>query len=313
MTQPVVLQTAALAADVTAAGTFTVSYPSRPSPELGVHDEGDFFGSMRHKLVLGQGVLSYPNDFDVGLGTSLITITNKTSSTWAAGTPVRLELERQGKPVFQDSPATSSTPGQRQARAARADLVMISLGAPDALITNGVMAAQSRTNAGALTVNGTLASNSIVTLDVPRNVIADSGGADTAVLTVTGKDEYGQTMSEALTLNGTTAVPGKKAFKQVTAITCSAAVANGAFIGTGDVLGLPVFLPKGGHILGQLENGTAATAGTVVAGIATGGGSTTTTGDVRGTYDPNSACDGDIVFQLLVSLPDPDYRGIAQA
>ena len=40
---------------------------------------------------------------------------------------------------------------------------------------------------------------------------------------------------------------------------------------------------------------------------------TATTGDVRGTYDPNAACDGDKVFQLLVTLPNPGYKGIPQA
>jgi hypothetical protein len=59
-------------------------------------------------------------------------------------------------------------------------------------------------------------------------------------------------------------------------------------------------------------NGAAAVAGTVVAGVRIAGGHLATSGDVRGTYNPNSAPDADRVFQLLVSLPDPGYLGQAQ-
>jgi hypothetical protein len=303
-----------LAADVADAGTFTVAYPTRPSPDAGKYNEGDFFGAMGHKLVMGQSVLSFPNDFDVTLGTSEITITNEYGATWPAGTDWRLELQVQGKPLYRQPADVNSGAGAPRLvnRVSKSCEVLINLGAPDALVTNGVMAQQNITAAGAMLVNGTLATGGVATLDVPRNLIADSGGADDAILTVTGKDEYGQTMIETLTLNGTTAVAGKKAFKQVTGIAASKAVANTAFIGTGDVLGLPVFLPSNGHVVKELSNGTAATAGTFVAGLRAAEGSTATSADVRGTYDPNAAADGDIVFQLVVSLPDPTYLGVAQ-
>jgi hypothetical protein len=53
-----------------------------------------------------------------------------------------------------------------------------------------------------------------------------------------------------------------------------------------------------------------ATSGTAVAGVTTV--ASATTGDVRGTYDPASACDGALAFQLLVSLPDPTDQGVPQ-
>lgn len=303
-----------LSADVAAAGTFTVSYPNAIAPEVGVTDEGDFFQAIGHQLVIGGNDL-YASVVGFGLtfGTTNITVTNKSLTTWPAGATFLLMLEMQGKDVYTNINATGAdTAAQRLARSGRADVIIVELGSPDALATNAVMAQQNRTNAGALLVNGTLAVSGSVTLDKPRNLIAKSGGADTAVLTCTGTDEYGNTMSEAITLNGTTAVNGKKAFKKVTAISASAAVANTAFIGNGDVLGLPVYVPSASHILAQLENGTAATAGTFVAGLKTAGGSTTTTADVRGTMDPNSACDGDITFQLLIALPDMSI-GLPQA
>ena len=110
---------------------------------------------------------------------------------------------------------------------------------PVALDADGICAQQTLAAAGNALINGALASGGTVTLDVPRNVIVDAAGAATAVLTVTGTDVYGIPMSEAITLNGTTAVAGKKAFKTITSIAASAA-ATDFFVGTGDVFGLPI-------------------------------------------------------------------------
>jgi hypothetical protein len=49
-----------------------------------------------------------------------------------------------------------------------------------------------------------------------------------------------------------------------------------------------------------------------VAGLATGTVSTATTADVRGTYDPNVACDGSKGFKLIVALQDPQFLGNPQ-
>jgi len=295
--------TTVLASAVADAGTFTYSYPSGK-------DEGHFYQAMGHKLTVDGNKYSFPDDFDVTLGTSTVTITNKTGASWASGATVKCQLEEQGKRAYRDDT------GNLLNNTTEAHTFLVNLGAPDTLDADGICESQNRTGAGVLLINGDLSdgdlSTSVATLDVPRNVIADSGGADTAVITVTGTDAYGDVLVENITLNGLTAVAGKKAFKTITAVSSDATVTNGMFLGTGDVIGLPVFLPSAGHVLKEMEDGVAATAGTFVAGIRTAGGSTATTGDVRGTVDPNSACDGAKVFQLLVALPDPGYLGIAQ-
>lgn len=304
------IATGTLASAVADAATFAASYPARPGPEQGNYDEGDFFNAIGHKLVMGQATLTHPKDFDITLTTTTVTVTNKTGASWPVNSKWTLELDIPGKAVFAIN--QNDTVTNRMARMSRADGFLINLGASDALVTDGVLAQQNRTNAGALLVNGSIAAGGVAILDCPRNLIAKSGGADTAVITVTGKDEYGVTMVETLTLNGTTAVNGKKAFKSVSAASASAAVSNTAFIGTGDVLGLPVFLPSTGFVIKELENGTVATAGTFVAGFRTAGGHAATSADVRGTYDPSSAADADKVFQLVVCLPDGGERGVPQ-
>ncbi len=71
-----------------------------------------------------------------------------------------------------------------------------------------------------------------------------------------------------------------------------------------------MFLPSVGQITDEFEDGADATAGTVVAGVTSA--ATATTGDVRGTYDPNSAADGAKAFQLIAMLGDPTAKGVAQ-
>jgi hypothetical protein len=189
--------------------------------------------------------------------------------------------------------------------------VKITLGAPATAVANGFIASQDLTAAGVFSVNTTFAAakaaaslNGIA--DVPRNVVAAWTG--TAVLTVTGTDEYGAVVKES-SASGTS-LTGKKAFKTITGIAVSANV-TGLTVGTGVVLGLPMFLPDAGDVMREIMDGAAATAGTVAAGVTTSP-ATATTGDVRGTYNPNSAPNGARVFELNVSLRDPSFTGVAQ-
>jgi hypothetical protein len=289
--------TTVLSADVLDNGTFTVPYPTGKGA-------GDYALSHKHKMAALQTIYEAPRDFTVAF-TTVITVTWKGDTTLPAGATVRLHMDKYGPNVPYDSlrvPSKITAP----------TMILIDLGSPDAIDDDGICAAQNRTGAGALLLNGALVSGGVAVLDVPRNVIADSGGADTAVLTITGTDEYGVTVVEAITLNGTTAVAGKKAFKTITSVSASATISNSAFLGTGDVLGLPCFLPATGMILGDFEDGVydASVDGTAVAGVRTL--ATSTTGDVRGTYDPGVSCDGAVNFKLLCMLTDPTDRGVPQ-
>jgi hypothetical protein len=184
---------------------------------------------------------------------------------------------------------------------------------PVALDADGICAQQTLAAAGNALINGALASGGTVTLDVPRNVIVDAAGAATAVLTVTGTDVYGIPMSEAITLNGTTAVAGKKAFKTITSIAASAA-ATDFFVGTGDVFGLPIRANSRNYVQ-TAWNGAFVTTGTFAAADATA--ATTTTGDVRGTFAPADAADASKRLTLWVFVFDDDTQtglyGVTQA
>lgn len=280
-----------LTSAVADSATYTASYPAGT-------DEGTF-ARLGHELTVGGARLAYPADFTLTFGTGDITVTNASGATWPAGT-VRLSLKIAGADEsFQNSASMQA-----------GKLVRVRLGAPDVADPNGICEAQSDTGAHSLTLDGDLVAGGVAVLDVPRNIVVDSGGADTAVLTITGTDLDGNVMVENITLNGTTVAPGKKAFKTVTSVTASATISNGAFVGTGDVLGLPFFVENAGDVLGEIEDGATASAGTVLAGDITE--PTATTGDVRGTYDPNSAMDGATEIDLWVATTDSENKGLAQ-
>lgn len=284
-----------LSALVATSGTITVSYPANT-------DSGTFVGAYAHKAWSSglQRMLAAPADFTVSFGASSITVTYLGTTSIPANTRLNFQFDTIGpddrdfnKRVAGTHNTVPMTP------------FVINLGAPDTADADGICASQSITALAGGTINGALASGGVATFDVPRNVVA--AWTTSAIMTVTGKDEYGNTVVEK-SASGTS-LAGKKAFKTITAIAVSADVTS-ATVGSGDVLGLPVALPQKGLVVREMEDGAAPTAGTLLAAVRSA--ATATTGDVRGTYDPNSACDGSKAFSLLAFLADPTDLGVSQ-
>lgn len=172
-------------------------------------------------------------------------------------------------------------------------------GAVAALDADGHCAAQAVAAAGYATINGALAGVN----DVPRGIRAASASASdtTQTITIRGTDLYGNALTETLTLTGTTAVNGKKAFKTVSSVYVSAATAGNITVGTNDVLGLPFAATKKARIIDVFFNDAKDASATIVVADTTSP-ATATTGDVRGTVDPNSACNGSDV--VVIMIPD---------
>ncbi len=302
-----------LGAAVATSGTIVVSYATGK-------DKGAYENAVGHYISALGAKFTQPDDITISFGAAAATITYLGATTLPAGTKVYVQLEEVGKELTGLFGEVSVIDGVVSKVAITKlkglTLALIELGSPLTLDADGVCESQNRTGAGSLLINGALSdgdlATSVATFDVPRNVIADSGGADTAVITVTGTDEYGEVVVEAITLNGATAVAGKKAFKTITSVESDGTVTNGMFLGTGDVLGLPIFLPSAAYVLSELQDGAAPTGGTFVAGLAVNTPSTATTADVRGTYDANDASNDSRSLQLLVALPDPTFLGNPQ-
>jgi hypothetical protein len=183
---------------------------------------------------------------------------------------------------------------------------------PQAKVANNIATAQSPTSAFTLTAGTSVKSvvlNNGVTgyqLDLPRALILTIGTGTIAnqTITISGYDYYGQPMSEAIatgTVQSTTKT-GKKAFFIITSITTTGAVGGTVAVGTTDILGLPVRVFNVAYIASVKSNNTLAQdAGTFVA--ADTATATTTTGDVRGTYVPATASDGQVRTVMGILLP----------
>ncbi len=231
---------------VATSGTITYSYPDGTNA-------GDY-ASYGHKA-FAKGLQVYleqdNGDMSVSFGASDITFTYAGSTSIPANTEVVLQLNRRGQDdgfpyrEFVAMPRLVPTP-----------IVRLELGAPDTADADGILESQDLTAAGAYSVlafNGVYGdpySNVYAKLDVPRNVVAAWTGA--AILTVTGYDEYGVLMVEK-SASGTS-FTGKKAFSKITSLAVSANVTS-ITVGTGDVLGLPVYLDKVGQVVAELKDG----------------------------------------------------------
>ena len=190
-------------------------------------------------------------------------------------------------------------------------VAIVSLGTPIVGDPDGICEAQAVAGAAALTMDGTLVASGVATLDVPRTLVVDADGAATAVITITGTDQYGDALVESITLNGTTAVPGLKAFKTITSVASSAATTGNVFVGTTDALGLPYRVDAGGLLMAYADSAldltTSAVIGTFVPAVTTNP-ATATTGDVRGTYNPNVTLDGSAEVRVMIKVADLSSR-----
>lgn len=175
---------------------------------------------------------------------------------------------------------------------------------PSTGTTVSIAAAQAVSGAGNLTINGTLATSGVATLDVPRNVIlvSSSGTDSTQTATITGTDAYSVPVVETVTLTGTTSAQGLKAFLTVSKVAMSASTVGNISAGTGDKYGVPYRINKKGSL--QAFWDATWNSGSATTTLGSTSTATATTGDVRGTYLPATASDGTRTLALWVYMDD---------
>jgi hypothetical protein len=170
-------------------------------------------------------------------------------------------------------------------------IVQVDLGVVATASSTAHCLSQSVSSGVAALLNGASAG----TNDVPRNVVL--GWTNTAIATVTGLDENGETMVEQ-SASGV-ALTGVKAFKSITSITFNANVTSMTG-GHGTVLGLPYRLGGKYDILAFYTDTTQEAATSTVVGDATT--ATATTGDVRGTISPATAPNASRRFRVWMKV-----------
>jgi len=181
---------------------------------------------------------------------------------------------------------------------------------PLTLQTANIAASQTASGSGAVTLTAGTSTKSVVRpdgvsviqLNTPRALQINTS-TTARTITITGYDYYGQAMTEAITVaTAGTAKSGKKAFYQIVSATINGS-ATAVTIGTTDILGLPVRCFDAGYVVKVGWNNTLAQdAGTFTAADLTNPASSTT-GDVRGTYQPSTASDGVKRLVMTIALP----------
>lgn len=178
-------------------------------------------------------------------------------------------------------------------------IVRANLGAPPIADADGILAAQDiATAVDTSTFAATYTEANMGTYGRTINVVAS--GAATSNVTIYGEDYLGQAMAESFTLNGTTPVVGKKAFKRVKRITAGITAGTTINVGWADKLGLPYATVA---LLREFKDNVLQSAGTFIAAVFTDP-QTLTTGDPRGTYDPTATLDGTAVIEVDCRVSD---------
>jgi hypothetical protein len=108
-----------------------------------------------------------------------------------------------------------------------------------AAVSNGICLAQQPLAAGALTLNGSLVTGGVATMDVGRRVSIASTGSDAAVVfTIKGTDNTPNQNIVSETITGVvsgTPVASLGNYKTITSVTSSAATAGNITVGTNSV------------------------------------------------------------------------------
>lgn len=220
-------------------GTFTATLPTGfNAGQMASYGHKMFSRGLQMLFTQDAGQMS------VSFSGATATVTYKGATSIPANTAVDCEFHIAGK--LDDTVLTNVK------RTLRASVYRLPLGSPAAKASNNISASQSvvfATTPNAL-LNGSLLAGGRILLDVPRNVVA--AWTNTAVLTVTGKDEYGVVVVEKSA--SSTSFTGKKAFAEITNVAVSADV-TGLTVGTGDVIGLPVFVDGVARILAEFKAG----------------------------------------------------------
>jgi hypothetical protein len=166
--------------------------------------------------------------------------------------------------------------------------VRVEFGTPIALNATGILAAQSIAVAGNTSTFAAAYSPAAMGR-YGRNVTVVASGAATSTVTVRGFDYLGQPLVETLTLNGTTAVLGVKAFVEVTNVAFGATAATTINVGWGNSLGLPYRAALNTNFGERVSLVAPGTAGTIVVGAPLATVQTAITADPRGLYQPHSS------------------------
>ena len=116
--------------------------------------------------------------------------------------------------------------------------ITVTVGPLAAASANNICLSQTPTSS--FTINGSLASGGVATLDTPRRVLFTPAGNESAkTFTIVGTDASGMPLTEVIAGTNATAFYTSLDFKTVTSITISSAAAGAITVGTNAIASSP--------------------------------------------------------------------------
>ena len=261
-------------------------------------NQGSFFGAIDHTLGIESRFFRSPKDFIVIPTHENIVIHWAANIRVPAGALMHFQFQEQGGEFYTDNRTGVTIKGMVQSPTFLVNLGSVEEKNATYYVQSGTMSEPGRL---LLTNNKP---------DIPRNLTIHSNDDESHVtFIVEGEDVYLRTIIEHIKGPSTGLINGKKSFAKINKITASHACKGTISIGTGNRLGLPVFVPGQGYILQEMVNGMPITGGMIVAGELNV--PTATTGDRRGTYSPPPSVplNGRDTIQLFLILPNPGNIG----
>lgn len=262
-------------------------------------NEASFFSAMNHNATIESNFYRCPRDFIIDTQPDRIVFTWRGSFTIPAGTLINLQLEEPCGDFYRDL-----RNGITVLNMCHSQLFLINLSTPEKPHPEYIVKSNAITATKSLPLVNQW-------LSVARNLTIHSQDDNAhCSFTIEGEDLYGRPMVESIRGPASGVSAGKKSFTRILRVTPSHPCNGMISIGTGDRLGLPVFLPGPAFVMREIVNGEEVKGGMIVRGE-TDMVSTATTGDRRGTYTPPQGVEmnGRNTIQLLVSLPNPSNIG----
>ena len=118
--------------------------------------------------------------------------------------------------------------------------IRITLGPLATADADGICQSQTPAGAGAMTINGALATGGVATMDAGRRVLITTAADETTkTFTITGTNWFGVPISETIAGVNNTTTYSTLDFETVTSVTVSAATAGAILVGTNGIASSP--------------------------------------------------------------------------
>jgi hypothetical protein len=261
--------------------------------------EGYFFAGYNHTMSIDGAFFRCPRDFIISTSTDYLVLTWRGDTPIPSGTLLNIQMDAPGGDFYLDQRT-----GVTVQNMVMCGTYLVNLGSPNASEPEWFVSSAEISASQSLKLINQIP-------DCPRNIMINSSKDNShCTFTIEGEDVYARGMLEKIQGPSSETTHGNKAFHKIHKITSSHPCNGKISIGTGNRIGLPMYLPSPGFLMREMISGITHTTGTILCGEKLP--PSAITGDCRGTYTPyeETMLNGKNSFYLMFALPNPGNIGM---